>query len=287
MIRKYTFGLPIDTNAVIAEIKSEDILSFPLELKTGERLQISFDLLSDEMIFGLGEAIRGINKRGWTYESWCSDETNHTEDKKALYGSHNFIVVGDRFALFVDFAGKVEWDLGYDKPDRAVITLDGNDADVYIIYGKNQRDMVVQFRKIIGKSYIPPRWAFGYQQSCWGYATQEDFYTVRDRHRENKLPLDAIYMDIDYMDSFKDFTVHPERFYSKHLISRVKRATPSTTRVTKKAISALIRTAKSLSAASGRESSACPTSSTPTRAAGSAPSTRRFCAAELTVSGTI
>ena len=175
MIRKYTFGLPIDTNAVIAEIKSEDILSFPLELKTGERLQISFDLLSDEMIFGLGEAIRGINKRGWTYESWCSDETNHTEDKKALYGSHNFIVVGDRFALFVDFAGKVEWDLGYDKPDRAVITLDGNDADVYIIYGKNQRDMVVQFRKIIGKSYIPPRWAFGYQQSCWGYATQEDF----------------------------------------------------------------------------------------------------------------
>ena len=125
MIRKYTFGLPIDTNAVIAEIKSEDILSFPLELKTGERLQISFDLLSDEMIFGLGEAIRGINKRGWTYESWCSDETNHTEDKKALYGSHNFIVVGDRFALFVDFAGKVEWDLGYDKPDRAVITLDG------------------------------------------------------------------------------------------------------------------------------------------------------------------
>ena len=212
MIRKYTFGLPIDTNAVIAEIKSEDILSFPLELKTGERLQISFDLLSDEMIFGLGEAIRGINKRGWTYESWCSDETNHTEDKKALYGSHNFIVVGDRFALFVDFAGKVEWDLGYDKPDRAVITLDGNDADVYIIYGKNQRDMVVQFRKIIGKSYIPPRWAFGYQQSCWGYATQEDFYTVRDRHRENKLPLDAIYMDIDYMDSFKDFTVNSERF---------------------------------------------------------------------------
>lgn len=212
MIKRFTLGSPIDTDAVVGRLPVTDISEFPLALETGEKTVISFDLRDGEMIFGLGEAIRGINKRGWIYESWCSDETNHTEDKKALYGAHNFIIIENRFALFVDFAGKIEWDLGYESPSRAKITLDGSDADIYYITGKAPRDMAIRFRGLIGKSYIPPRWAFGYQQSCWGYAKESDFVAVRDRHRENKLPLDAIYMDIDYMDSFKDFTVNSERF---------------------------------------------------------------------------
>ena len=31
-------------------------------------------------------------------------------------------------------------------------------------------------------------------------------------YRENHIPLDMIYMDIDYMDSYKDFTLNPENF---------------------------------------------------------------------------
>ena len=32
------------------------------------------------------------------------------------------------------------------------------------------------------------------------------------KHREAHIPLDMVYMDIDYMDHFKDFTVNPEEF---------------------------------------------------------------------------
>lgn len=215
MIKKYRLGKPFDTKAVTAEIQEENISNFPLELSQGERCVVAFGLQKDDMIFGLGEAVRGINKRGWIYESWCSDETQHTEDKRSLYGAHNFIVVSSRdkkFGLFVDFPAKIEWDLGYSSPDKAKITLDGNNVDFYYIEGTSERDIVKQFRQIIGKSYIPPFWAFGYQQSCWGYSKQSDFVSVRDNHRENNLPLDCIYMDIDYMDKFKDFTVNKELF---------------------------------------------------------------------------
>lgn len=214
MIKKYRTGTPFDTQAVVKKLESNEIKNFPLEIKTGEKIIIKFPLKKDDMIFGLGENVRGINKRGWIYESWCTDETNHTEDKRSLYGAHNFIVVSSdvKFGLFLDYPSKIIWDLGYTNPDEAVITIDGNDADIYYIDGESELDIVKQFRFIIGKSYIPPLWAFGYQQSCWGYAKQEDFLNVRDNHRKNNLPLDCIYMDIDYMDSFKDFTVNKKLF---------------------------------------------------------------------------
>lgn len=214
MVEKYRLGNPFDTEAVVNEIELSDIKDFPLSIKYDEKTVIKFPLSDDEMIFGLGETVRGINKRGWIYESWCSDETNHTSDKRSLYGAHNFIVAGDekKFGLFVDFPSKIEWDLGYNNPNEAVITVYGKDIDLYYIDGETEIEVVKQFRKIIGKSYIPPLWAFGYQQSCWGYSKQEDFVNVRENHKKNNLPLDCIYMDIDYMERFKDFTVNKKLF---------------------------------------------------------------------------
>ena len=40
--------------------------------------------------------------------------------------------------------------------------------------------------------------------------TKEDFEKVAQGYRENHIPLDMIYMDIDYMDSYKDFTLNDE-----------------------------------------------------------------------------
>lgn len=214
MINKYTIGSPINTDAVVESPESQPIDSFPLKISVAEQTVIRFNLGNSDAVYGLGESPRGINKRGWIYESWCTDETNHTEDKRALYGAHNFIVISgkEKFGLFIDYPGKIEWDIGYSKSNEVRITLSGSDADFYYINGSTERDITAQFRRIIGKSYIPPFWAFGYQQSCWGYAKQEDFFGVRDNHRKNNLPLDCIYMDIDYMDSFKDFSVNKELF---------------------------------------------------------------------------
>ena len=81
-----------------------------------------------------------------------------------------------------------------------------------MLEGENAYDIVKQFRHVIGRSYIPPKFAFGFGQSRWGYTTKEDFRTVAKGYRENHIPIDMIYMDIDYMQSFKDFTVSEENF---------------------------------------------------------------------------
>ena len=216
MITKYTYGNPFQTDAVVQklEVQNGDVPYFTV-VKTEEQLQFEYTLENEEKVYGLGENVRGINKRGWIYKSCCADEPNHVEDRTSLYASHNFLVLDggkEQFGVFFDYPGIITFDVGYTHLNELKITLSEPDADVYVMTGESILDIVKQFRQLIGRSYIPPQWAFGYKQSSWGYMNEDDIREVVKGHREKKIPLESIYMDIDYMERFKDFTVNQERF---------------------------------------------------------------------------
>lgn len=168
----------------------------------------------EDIVYGLGESNRGINKRGFVYTSNCTDDPEHTEDKHSLYGAHNFIIVSGKetFGMFFDYPAAITFDIGYTRMDTMKVTCENADMNLYVIEGENPYDIVKQFRHVIGRSYIPPKFAFGFGQSRWGYTTKEDFREVAAGYRENHIPLDMIYMDTDYMQSYKDFTLNEENF---------------------------------------------------------------------------
>ena len=214
MIRKYRYGTPFDTEALTEKIETTKGV-FPYgEVSQEEGFVFTYIMDEDDIVYGLGEANRGINKRGYCYISNCTDDPVHTEDKRSLYGAHNFIVVSGKstFGLFFDYPSKLTFDIGYDREDTLKVSCENADLDIYVLEGENAYDIVKQFRHVIGRSYIPPKFAFGFGQSRWGYTTKEDFRTVAKGYRENHIPIDMIYMDIDYMQSFKDFTVSEENF---------------------------------------------------------------------------
>ena len=212
MIKRYVYGNPFPTDAVVESIeKSEDKLPFFEVNGNGEYV---YHLLEDDIVYGLGEQVRGINKKGWKYISWNYDNPNHQEDTQSLYGAHNFIIISGSvtFGAFFDYAGKMDFDIGYTNRDTLKIKANKNDLTIYIITGENEKDIVKQFRKIIGKSYVPPLWAFGYGQSRWGYKNEQDIRTVAEKYKSADIPIDSIYLDIDYMERYKDFTIDKERF---------------------------------------------------------------------------
>lgn len=212
MIKKYAFGNPIPTESVVVSFEQTEGVPAYGNLNLTDGFQFTYTMAPDDIVYGLGEANRGINKRGFIYTSNCSDNPNHLEDTRSLYGAHNFIIVAGNpvFGIYVDYPAALTFDIGYTKIDELVISCADANLDIYIIDGENPYDIVKQFRKIIGRSYIPPKFAFGFGQSRWGYKTKEDFVNVAKGYRENHIPIDMIYMDIDYMDSFKDFTLSDE-----------------------------------------------------------------------------
>lgn len=252
MVKKYVYGRPFETYAVVsAENVSDDTESEKRELfseadmkkalepyggitwdrsedgKNMSAMQYRVRMSDGDVVYGLGENVRGINKRGWVYESKCSDDPNHTESKRSLYGAHNFIIIADADnpaaskGLFIDYPGRVIFDIGYLDKNELVITVCSGNFTAYVVSpavdsadgGDNHLYSIVrQFRHIIGKSYVPPRWAFGYQQCRWSYMSADEVCEVVDNYRKRNIPIDAVYLDIDYMERYKDFTVNKETF---------------------------------------------------------------------------
>ena len=211
MIKKYRYGEPIETDAVVEKIEeTKSALDFFEKIENGFTKKLG----KNERVYGLGEQVRGINKRGWQYVSYNYDNPNHEEDTRSLYGAHNFLVFSGEeiFGVFFDYPGKLTFDIGYTDNSVITVTPETENLDVYIITGKDEKDIVKQFRKMIGKSYIPPEWAFGFGQSRWGYKTEEDIREVAKRYKEKNIPLSMIYLDIDYMKDYEDFTVDEEKF---------------------------------------------------------------------------
>ena len=219
MIQHYRFGHPIHTGAVLDKPTMDitPVMDFPGWDISPSNGSLSKTLSESMRVFGLGETVRGMNKRGWIYISNKTDDPNHDEDKRSLYASQNFILLAspeeeEVEGIFIDDPGTVRFDIGYTELNRLIICSESGNADIYRFTADSADEIVRQFRAITGQSYIPPKWAFGFGQSRWGYKTEEDIRTVYERYRDASVPLDSIYLDIDYMERYKDFTVNTESF---------------------------------------------------------------------------
>ena len=103
MIQKYIYGTPLQTDAVTSGIPAAGGIPSYGTISIQEGFTFTYTMADDDIVYGLGEANRGINKRGYCYISDCTDDPNHTEDKLSLYGAHNFIVVWGKqtFGMFL------------------------------------------------------------------------------------------------------------------------------------------------------------------------------------------
>lgn len=215
MIRRFRSGNPIETDAVLKKPKVEVWSNDDGRIKK-EKNTFSCLLLPEEKVYGLGENVRGLNKRGWHYVSECADNPSHCEQTTSLYGAHNFMMLGENqktvIGLFVDTPSKVTFDVGYTNYEELVITIESENYEWYIIETENYMETIREFRELIGQSYIAPKWAFGFGQSRWSYDSSKEVRQVVHDYRQKGIPLDSIYLDIDYMERYKDFTINQETF---------------------------------------------------------------------------
>ncbi len=217
MIKRFSFGCPIETEATVKKLPIFDESELVTDLVLSEdKKTISIKLDPDDLIYGLGESVHGMNKRGFVYISNNTDDMHHDEDKYSLYGSHTFVLIDrvnkGKLGIFVDYPASITWDIGFTDKDLMTISLVDADYNLYTIEGADDLSIIKEFRELIGESYMAPKWAFGYVQSRWGYNCEDDFRTIIAEHKKHNLPLDSICMDIDYMDDYRVFTLNKKNF---------------------------------------------------------------------------
>ena len=213
MLTKYTFGEVIETGAIVATVTEGEEIPYFSVSREGGSTRFCARLEKGDAVYGLGETMRGIDKRGGRYVSFNADNMRHRDDMPSMYGSHNFLIVDGarRFGAFFDTPARAIFDADSAGDGTLRVTCERAVA-VYIVEGSTAESIAREFLAAIGRSFLPPLWAFGFGQSRWGYKDERDVRRVAEKYRKAGMPLDYICLDIDYMDRYIDFTVNRKRF---------------------------------------------------------------------------
>ncbi|GGN99268.1 glycoside hydrolase family 31 protein [Saccharibacillus kuerlensis] len=180
------------------------------------KIQILKAMEGGEKFYGLGDKTGPLNKKGYEYEMWNTDDPSpHVESHKSLYKSIPFfITLKERaaYGLFFDNPFKTFFDMGKENSDYYYFGADDGNLDYYFIYGPDMKNVVTRYTALTGRTPLPQLWTLGAHQSRWSYAPEARVMEIADKFREHDLPLDAIHLDIDYMDGYRVFTWDGERF---------------------------------------------------------------------------
>jgi alpha-glucosidase len=183
--------------------------------KAGNFIAVSKKLGFDEHFYGLGEKAARLDKRRGSFVNWNSDTPGYTEGKDPIYQTVPFYIgLQHRIAygIFFDNSYRSYFDFGRSSQQRAWFGAEGGELNYYFFYGPSIKKILVRYADLTGHMPLPPMWALGNQQSRWSYYPDTMVEQVAREYRERDLPLDVIYLDIDYMRGYRVFTFDPQRF---------------------------------------------------------------------------
>ena len=182
-----------------------------------------------DAVYGLGEKTGRHNRRGRDFTLWNTDvlsprasgefaadhpDTDPRSDNTSTefdpyyvsipFFYHHVYPSGEMAGSYLDNGYRSHFDF---TPDREyVIQADGGQYVEYLFAGPQMPAILEAYTWLTGRTAPPPIWALGYHQSRWQAYTQESVEALARRHREESVPCDAVWLDIDYMDGYRVFT---------------------------------------------------------------------------------
>eukprot|EP00833_Pecoramyces_ruminatium_P017065 jgi/Orpsp1_1/1191097/evm.model.d7180000083480.1 len=175
-------------------------------------LEISRRIKSNSSIYGFGEVIAPYKRNSQETQHALFNTDNPTPVGQNLYGSHPFyveIIDGKANGFFIKNSHGMEFTI---KNNVMAIQIIGGNFDMYFFMGPTVEEVVKQYYKVIGAPALLPYWALGWHQCRYGYKNIWEVEKVVENYRKNNIPLDTMWIDIDFMDGYKDFTYDPKNF---------------------------------------------------------------------------
>ncbi|EJT6476484.1 glycoside hydrolase family 31 protein [Clostridium perfringens] len=165
--------------------------------------------------YGLGEKGGDLNKKGCYTENFNTDDPETDDDSITYYKTIPFYVALKEkatYGIFFDNSFRSYFDMGKEMGDRIFFGAIGGQIQYYFIPGENIKEVVKNYTTLTGRMEMLPLWSLGYQQCRFSYFSQEEVRELVKTFEEKDIPLDVVYLDIDYMDGFRVMTFKTPNF---------------------------------------------------------------------------
>jgi alpha-glucosidase len=192
---------------------SADAAGRPVRFQVGG-FSVYKEMPGGEHYFGLGDKTGSFDRRQQAYTLWNTD-IGPQESTDPLYKAIPFYLAinGTRsYGIFLDNTWRTWFDFGKQARNALAFGSEGGPLDYYFIYGPTPKQVVEGYAYLTGKPPLPPLWALGFQQSRYSYTPESQVRDIATRLRTDRIPSDVIYLDIDYQDRNRPFTVNPKTF---------------------------------------------------------------------------
>ena len=193
---------------------SQDQPGFPASFN-GAAFRVWKSMPEDEHYFALGDKTGPLDHRNLAFTMWNTDAFGWQESTDPLYKDIPFFIAtrqGAAYGLFLDNTYRTSFDFGKESRDSYSFGADGGELDYYFIYGPEPKRVVEDFTALVGRIPLPPLFALGYQQCRYSYYPEARVREIAEEFRKRKIPADVIYLDIDYQQDNRPFTIDRERF---------------------------------------------------------------------------
>jgi alpha-glucosidase len=203
------------------KVISADAAGHPAQLGNGADAQtqrgftVWNQMPDDEHFFGLGDKPGPLDRRNEAFTLWNTDAYGWQESTDPLYKAIPFFMgfaKGRAYGIFLDNTWRTSFDFGKAERNAMSFGAEGGPLDYYILAGPEPKDVLRQYAMLTGAPPLPPRWSFGYQQSRYSYYPESQVREIASRLRADRIPADVLWLDIDYQDRNRPFTVDKQRF---------------------------------------------------------------------------
>jgi alpha-glucosidase len=205
-------GLRItDMNGKVVE---EDAPEWPVEFH-GTAFRVYKSMPRDEHFFGMGDKPGPLDRRGSAFSMWNTDWFNFQESTDTIYKSIPFFLSlnkGVASGTLFDNHWRSSFDFGKELHAAYSFGAENGPLDYYVIYGPEAKQVLEGYAWLTGPTPLPPLWGLGFQQSRFSYVPESRVREIADRLRSDRIPSDAIYLDIDFQDRHRPFTVDTVKF---------------------------------------------------------------------------
>ncbi len=203
--------------AVVNEPPAREMPSWwkviPKFFNQGTRNAVSIEIEEGTSLYGTGEVTGPLLRNGQSIELWNIGNFRYTlNGGKNLYQSHPWVMGvradGTAFGVIFDTTWRSELSLS----DGIRFISDGPPFRVIIIDRDSPQAVMKGLAELTGTMSLPPKWALGFHQCRLSYYPDSRVREIADEFRRRNIPCDVLWVDGDYMDGYRVFTVDPARF---------------------------------------------------------------------------
>ncbi|MGV8813087.1 MAG: TIM-barrel domain-containing protein [Gelidibacter sp.] len=177
--------------------KGKPIISEKMGYVKNDSLEtLQFNLTKDEVLYGGGARALGMNRRGHRLQLYNRAHYGYETHAELMNYTMPIMMSSNQYMVHFDNAPIGFLDLDSKKDNTLTYEIISGRKTYQVIVGDSWIDLIDHYTDLTGKQPLPPRWALGNFSSRFGYHSQKEVEATVQKFRDDKIPLDAVIIDI-------------------------------------------------------------------------------------------